>query len=510
MVRSARDFRNVNGPGKRGVRLAAIFFIVPKYAFGLFVLRQAADFAVLCDIVSAGGAEFFGRVRIGEHAARGQRFSDSDGSGLYEFADDHDRARRDGGAAVGHFMRVGLGDADVFVAKTERFGDNLAQHRVCSLAEFGAGDENAQAAVRDSFDADNRAEKALAGARKSCTVKKSGNAHSFFVAALLIVPRESLFLCVIVREFEGAVEKFAEIDLFVYGLAGCGGLPGFEEIAAPDFHWRKSDDLGDAVHVTLEREEGLRGAKSAERAMRRHTGGDCFSANANAGPIVGATGMDGAARKDDRRQRFVSAAVNGEVNFSSENSAVSADRGAVARSGRMALGGGRHVFHAVIDNFHGFAGLHGEERGVSGDHGGIFFLAAKSAAGFHLNDTHAICREVAELHQGFVNVIGALERAPNGEALLEIEGGDHSVVFYVELFLCASCVFGFDDVVCVLPHGIDIAFFDQIGFEDVVCAPDDLLRSLTFFHAEDGGKRIVFDSYGFDGSREKMAVGMCE
>ena len=109
-----------------------------------------------------------------------------------------------------------------------------------------------------------------------------------------------------------------------------------------------------------------------------------------------------------------------------------------------------------------------------------------------------------------MNVIGALERAPDGDALLGIEGGDHSVVFYVELFLRASCVFGFDDVVRVLPHGIDIAFFDQVGFEDVVCAPDNLLRSLTFFHAENRGKRFVFDGNGFDGFWEEMAVRMSE
>ena len=184
------DFRDVDCPGKRGVGLAAIFLIVPEYAFGLFVLRQAADFAVLCDIGSASGAEFFGRVRIGEHAARGQRFSDSDRSGLYEFTDDHDRARSDGGAAVGDFVRVGLSDADVFVAKTESFGDNLAEDGVGSLTEFGAGDEDAQAAVGDSFNAYNRAEKTLAGAGKSRAVKKSGNAYSFFVCALLIVLRE--------------------------------------------------------------------------------------------------------------------------------------------------------------------------------------------------------------------------------------------------------------------------------------------------------------------------------
>jgi hypothetical protein len=109
-----------------------------------------------------------------------------------------------------------------------------------------------------------------------------------------------------------------------------------------------------------------------------------------------------------------------------------------------------------------------------------------------------------------VDIVGALKRAPNGEALLRIPGSNHSIVFYVELFLRARGVFGFDDVVCVLPDGIDIAFFDQIGLEDIVCAPDDLLRGLTFFHGEERGERFVFDGYGIDGFWEEMAVGMRE
>ena len=286
--------------------------------------------------------------------------------------------------------------------------------------------------------------------------------------------------------------------------------PGLRKLRRRISTGDNANDLGDAVHVTFERKERLRRAKSAKRAVRRSIGGNGFGANADAGPIVSAAGVNGAAGKNDGRESFVGAAVDGEVDFSAENSAVFADSGAMAGAGRMALRGGRHVFHAVVNNFDRLAGLHGEERGVGGDHGRIFFLAAKSAAGFHLHDADAICGEVAELHEGFVDVVGTLKRTPHCEALLGIEGGDHSVIFDVELLLRAGGVFGFDDVVCDLPDSVDVAFFDQIGFESVVRAPDDLLERLAFFHFEDRGKRIVFDGNGFDGFREKMAVRMSE
>ena len=139
----------------------------------------------------------------------------------------------------------------------------------------------------------------------------------------------SLF-CVIVREFESAVEKIGEIDLFANDLAGGGGLAGLEEIAAANFVGREADDLGDAVHVALEREERLRRAKAAEGAVGRRVGGDGFCADADAGPVVGAAGVNGAAGEDDGRQSFVGAAVEREIDFASEKFAVFADGGADA------------------------------------------------------------------------------------------------------------------------------------------------------------------------------------
>ena len=185
-----------------------------------------------------------------------------------------------------------------------------------------------------------------------------------------------------------------------------------------------------------------------------------LGANANAGPIVSAAGMNGAARKDDRRESFVSAAIEGEIDFTGENFASFTDGGAMARAGRMTLRGGGHIFESVINNFYGLAGFHREERGVGSDHRRILFLATERAAGFHLHDTDAIGGESKKFHEGFVDVVRALERAPDGEAMLGIEGGDHAVVFDVELLLRAGGVFRFDDEVGVLKGGVEVAFFD--------------------------------------------------
>ena len=70
-----------------------------------------------------------------------------------------------------------------------------------------------------------------------------------------------------------------------------------------------------------------------------------------------------------------------------------------------------------------------------------------------------------------MDIIRTLQRSPDGDALLGIEGRDHSVVFDVELFLRAGRVLAFYDVIGFFPHGVDVAFFNQVGFENVVRRP---------------------------------------
>ncbi len=67
------------------------------------------------------------------------------------------------------------------------------------------------------------------------------------------------------------------------------------------------------------REEGLRRAEAAEGSVGRDVGGHGFGADAEGGPVVGAGGVDGAAREDDGRERGVGAAVEGEVDLAAED-----------------------------------------------------------------------------------------------------------------------------------------------------------------------------------------------
>ena len=72
------------------------------------------------------------------------------------------------------------------------------------------------------------------------------------------------------------------------------------------------------------------------------------------------------------------------------------DGGAEAGAGGVALGGGGHVFGAVVDDLYGVAGLHREQRGVRADDGGEVFFAAEGSAGFFLDDAAFFFGEVED------------------------------------------------------------------------------------------------------------------
>ena len=120
------------------------------------------------------------------------------------------------------------------------------------------------------------------------------------------------------------------------------------------------------------------------------------------------------------------------------------DGGAMARAGGMALGGGGHVFGAVVDDLDRVAGLHREQRGVRADDGGEVFLAAEGSAGFGLDDAALFFGQVEDQRRarGRGSRGTAWSRArmtdstvPSGvaEAL-----GDDAVVLDVELLLRAG------------------------------------------------------------------------
>jgi hypothetical protein len=155
--------------------------------------------------------------------------------------------------------------------------------------------------------------------------------------------------------------------------------------------------------------QALGSAKSSKCAVGRDIRGDRLGSDADAGPVVSPAGMDGAAGKHHRGKSGVSSAVDHEFDFSAQNLAIFAHSCAMARTRRVALGGSGHVFHAIVNKFHRPSTLDGEQCGVGGDHGWIFFFSAESPAGLHLYDPDFVSGQATQRHQRFVNIIRTLQ-----------------------------------------------------------------------------------------------------
>ena len=160
----------------------------------------------------------------------------------------------------------------------------------------------------------------------------------------------------------------------------------------------------------------------------------------------------------------------------------------------MALRGSYQIFRAIVNELHRTSGFPGQQRGVTGDHRRIFFLAAEASTGFRLNDSDLLRRQRKQLQQGFVDVVGALHGAPNRDAIFGIGDCDSTVGFDVELLLSSGGIFAFDDVSRRRPCFIDAAFLDQERFENVVVTPYDLFSRQRFFECEHGRQLLYFDA----------------
>ena len=102
---------------------------------------------------------------------------------------------------------------------------------------------------------------------------------------------------------EGAGEEVLHVDGVGEELAGGGAVAGGEEVAAAEFFGGEADDVGDLVHVALECRRWICGAPKPRKAP---WGGRlvamALARTAECGPVVGAGGVDGAAREDDGRR----------------------------------------------------------------------------------------------------------------------------------------------------------------------------------------------------------------
>jgi hypothetical protein len=96
------------------------------------------------------------------------------------------------------------------------------------------------------------------------------------------------------------------------------------------------------------------------------------------------------------------------------------------------------------------------------DHRGIFFLAAESAAGFRLDDAQLFRWQVEKPQECFVDIVRALHRTPDRDALRRICGRDHALRLDVELLLRPGAIFPLDHEVGSGPDIVHAAFFHKI------------------------------------------------
>ena len=113
----------------------------------------------------------------------------------------------------------------------------------------------------------------------------------------------------------------------------------------------------------------------------------------------------------------------------------------------MALGGRRDVLVAVVDHAHRPLRLERQQRRVDRHDRGVLLLAAEAAAGLGLDhDRLAVGQGQRALERG-MDVVGALERAVDGDAAVRARDRDHALVLDVQLLLVADPVGALDDQV---------------------------------------------------------------
>ena len=129
-----------------------------------------------------------------------------------------------------------------------------------------------------------------------------------------VLAREPLALRAVVGQRQRAIEQRRHVDRLADHLADRQRLARTDEIAPAELLGRQADGRGNLVHVPLEREDALRRAEAAKRAVRRQRWSRPRGrARARSDKQYGPGRVDRAARQHDRRQRAVRAAVDHEV-----------------------------------------------------------------------------------------------------------------------------------------------------------------------------------------------------
>ena len=243
---------------------------------------------------------------------------------------------------------------------------------------------------------------------------------------------------------------------------GCVARP--QRVDFADAYRIDPERLGNAIHVHFGGELRLRRAEAAERAVGRRVRHRRAAADADVIAAIRSGRVDDPARQHDGAERRVRAAVDDRVDVDRGQRPVALHASAVADDGRVPLGRRQHVLDAVVHELHRPLRFDRDERGVSGDHRRVLFLAAEAAAGLSLHDADFVVGQIEQHFQRAVDVVRTLHRPVHRHAAV-FGHGDDAVRLDIELFLMTCPVFAFDDDVRFAKTLVDPSFVNRDGLE---------------------------------------------
>src|SRR6266516_3226992 len=138
---------------------------------------------------------------------------------------------------------------------------------------------------------------------------------------------------------------------------------------------------------------------------------------------------------------------------------------------------------------------------MTGNHVGIFFLAAKTSAGLRLNHSYLFGLHAKQWRECLLHVIRTLHRTTSGDLLTWNGRRDYGLRLNVQVLLGARTIRLLHDQIRVAPFLGGVAILNQIGFEKMV-----ELESLV--HSENGGQWLYIDVYVMMRCFDELFVGM--
>src|SRR5215213_231788 len=136
----------------------------------------------------------------------------------------------------------------------------------------------------------------------------------------------------VVAELQCTRQQMVHVHALVNDLAGCRLLAFVNKVATAKLFRREPNCSRHLIHVSFECEDALRRAEPSKSAVRWNIGSDSAAVNPYVRTDVWAGSVDRSARKHDRRQRAISAAVDHKVNLSGKELAIFLNRSFMTRA----------------------------------------------------------------------------------------------------------------------------------------------------------------------------------